>query len=238
MIAGDGDGHGRRVAKPGCSTATRSSSTRRRSRKDPAELRAEVDRGADARRHRQQPRPGPAVEHAHRHVGVHRGPGHPPARARTCPTRGSTCSPTRGRRVHDDGAARREGRRRERLRQPDHVHARGPRHAGVRRRPRHRVADRRVRRRARRPDPDRARPPDHHRPREPGAGAEAAERPVHHAARCSRFDGGDAGAGRSRCSSRGPPPVRRCTFPKRTFRTFEIDDPGHERGPAASTSAG
>ena len=44
-------------------------------------------------RHRQQPRPGPAVEHAHRDVGLHRGSGHPPADDATSPTPASTCSP-------------------------------------------------------------------------------------------------------------------------------------------------
>ena len=132
-----------------------------------------VDRGADARRHRQQPRPGPPLEHGHRHARAT-----PRARARTRSTKDLSDA-----RLDMFPDAKPNAYTTTELRGREGASPRATTATRSRTRPRtaptrafdgdvaHRVADRRVRRRARRPDPDRARPPDHDRPREPRPGA-------------------------------------------------------------------
>ena len=121
-------------------------------------VRRRPDRGSTAQLGRgRRPR-------AHRHAtAAGRGGGAPCARTRlhragrreaaastTRPTTGSTCSPTRPTTPSTVAEQRRRAPRPgDRVRQPGHLHARGPCRARPRRRPLHRVAGRRLRRPAR-----------------------------------------------------------------------------------------
>ena len=172
VIAGDGDGVVDAARRRICSATTRSCSTRRRSPRTRPRCAPQLGAGATlvvTDSNRDRARRWSTVTDT---VGLHRGPGEPSARegpgrraARHVPRRRRR---TRTRRPGCDGV---KGVARERLRQPDHLHARGPR----RRAPSTAIRSTAWRTGAFddvRGDRIRivARPPDHHRPRQPRAG--------------------------------------------------------------------